>query len=45
MEATVSQGLDGIPLSALEDLEASLERAKLEVNQLSGDIQKGNHIT
>ncbi|XP_030234816.1 prominin-2 isoform X2 [Gadus morhua] len=45
MEATVSQGLDGIPLSALEDLKASLDGARLEVNQLSGDIQKGNHIT
>ncbi|XP_056465039.1 prominin-2 [Gadus chalcogrammus] len=44
IEAEVSQGLDGIPPSALGELEASLERAKLEVKQLSGDIQKGNHI-
>ena len=44
IEATISQGLDGLKLSALDELKASLDKVKLEINRVSGDIQRGNHI-
>ena len=44
IEATISQGLDGLELSALDELKASLDKVKLEMNRFSGDIQRGNHI-